>query len=79
MGLFCGTILTIRSKVGMMQQNYNVTDRVNYRADAKRFTHRRCKKLTSCQSWMVQKKHHVKNSSVNSANKCQIYRNMAMD
>ena len=37
MGLFCGTILTIRSKMGMIQQNDNVTDRVNYRADAKRF------------------------------------------
>ena len=43
MGLFCGTISTIRSKVGMIQQNYNMTDQVNYRADAKRFTHRRCK------------------------------------
>ena len=49
MGLFCGTILSIKSKVGMMQQNYNVTDLVSYGADAKRFTHRRCKKLTSCQ------------------------------
>ena len=35
--------------MGMIQQNYNMTDRVNYGADAKRFTHRRCKKLTSCQ------------------------------
>ena len=46
MGLFCRTVLTIRSKMGMIQQNYNMTDRVNYGADAKRFTHRQCKKLT---------------------------------
>ena len=53
----------------MIKQNYNVTDRVNYRADAKRFTHRRCKKLTLCQFLDGAKKlHHVKNSSVNSAN-----------
>ena len=32
-----------------MINKVNVADRVNYRADAKRFTHRRCKKLTSCQ------------------------------
>ena len=38
MGLFCGTILTIRSKVEMIQKNYNMTNRVNHRADAKRFT-----------------------------------------
>ena len=32
------------------QQKYEAITGVNYRADTKRFTHRRCKKLTSCQS-----------------------------
>ena len=40
MGLFYGAVFTIRTKVGMIKQNYNVLDGVNYRADAKRFTHR---------------------------------------
>ena len=46
---FYGTVLTIRSKVEMMQQNHNVTEGINYGADAKRVTHRRLKKLTPCQ------------------------------
>ena len=51
MGLFYGTVLTIRTKMEMTQQNnYRVINRVNYRADAKRFTHRRCKKLTISQN-----------------------------
>ena len=41
--------LTIRTKVVMIQQKYETITEVNYRADTKRFTHRRCKKLTSCQ------------------------------
>ena len=58
----------------MIQQNYKVTDRVNYRADAKLFTHRRCKKLTSCQFLDgVKKYHHAKNSGINSAN--DVYNN----
>ena len=58
--------------MGMIQQNYNVTDRVNYRANAKRFTYRRCKQLTSCQFLDgAKKKTPVKNSGVNSTNKYQ--------
>ena len=49
MRLFYGTISTIRTKEGMIQQSYKVIDAVNYSTDAKRFTDRRCKKLTLCQ------------------------------
>ena len=44
-----GTVLAFRTLKGMVQQNYNAVDGVNYSADMKRFTHRRCKKLRSCQ------------------------------
>ena len=40
--------LTIRTKVVLIQQKYEAINGVNYRADKKQFTHRRCKKLT-CQ------------------------------
>ena len=36
-------------KVGTVQQNNNMIDGVNLRAEAKQFTHRRCKVLTQCQ------------------------------
>ena len=42
-------ISTMRTKVETIQQIDNVTDGVNLRAEAKRFTHRRCKVLTYCQ------------------------------
>ena len=48
-GIFSWYALTIRTKVTMIQQNYKTITGVNYRADTKRFTHRRCKNLTSCQ------------------------------
>ena len=48
----------------MIQQNYNVTDWVNHRADAKWFTDRRCKTST-CQFL------DGANSSVNSGNDYQ--------
>ena len=35
MGLFYGTVFDYRIKVGMTQQNNNVIDGVNYRADMK--------------------------------------------
>ena len=40
MGLFInyGRAFSVRGKVGIIQQNYNLTDGVNYGADAKRFT-----------------------------------------
>ena len=38
MGLFL-MVLTIRTKEWMIQQKYNVTDGVNYRADMNKFTH----------------------------------------
>ena len=37
--------LTIRTKMVMIQQMYEVITRVNYRADRKQFTHRQCKNL----------------------------------
>ena len=40
---------TMRTKVGTIQQNNNIIDGVNLRAETKRFTHRRCKELTPCQ------------------------------
>ena len=45
MGLCFGMVLTIRTKEGMIQQKYNMTDGVNYRADINKFTHtsRQCK------------------------------------
>ena len=58
--LFYGMFFTARTKMGMIQQSYNEIDRINFRADAKRFTHktkkkdnimsivRRCKKITPC-------------------------------
>ena len=60
MVLFCGMFLTTRTKMGMIRQSYNGIDGINFRADAKRFTHktkkknnimsavRRCKKITQC-------------------------------
>ena len=39
MGLLFGMILTIRTKEGIIQQQYNVIDGVNYRADMNNFTH----------------------------------------
>ena len=47
-GIFSWYGLTIRTKVVMIQQKYEAITGVNYRADSKRFTHRQCKKLTSC-------------------------------
>ena len=38
----------MRAKVGTIQQNNKVIDRVNLRAEAKRSTHRRCKVLIQC-------------------------------
>ena len=38
--------LTKKEKVGMIQQNNNVRDGVNLRAEVKLFTHRQCKVLT---------------------------------
>ena len=67
MVLFYGTVLAMRTKVGTIEQNSNVIDGVNLRAEAKRFTHRRCKVLTSCQFLDDAKIGIiVKNSSVNS-------------
>ena len=37
------------NQVVMIQQKYGAITGVNYRVDTKRFTHRRCKKLTSSQ------------------------------
>ena len=53
----------------MIQQNYNVTDGVNFRADAERFTRKQYKKLTSCQLLDdAKQKHHLENFSVNALN-----------
>ena len=38
--LFYGMVLTKRTKVGPIQQNYNIIDGINFRAVAKRFTHK---------------------------------------
>ena len=58
---FDGAIfLTIRTKVMMIKQKYEAITGVNYRADTKRFTHRRCKKLTSCQFLDDAKKYYQK-------------------
>ena len=58
--LFYGMFFTARTRMGMIQQSYNEIDGINFRADAKRFTHktkkkdnimsivRRCKKITPC-------------------------------
>ena len=37
-------IFTTRAEVGMIQQNYNVIDGVNFRAEAKRLTHKAMQK-----------------------------------
>ena len=52
----------------MIRQKYEGITEVNYRADTKRFIHRRCKKLTSGQSLDDAKNNMSKNPSVNSAN-----------
>ena len=53
MGLFYDTVLIIRGKLGIIQQNCHLTDGVNHRADMKQFTHtgahRLRRILTSCQ------------------------------
>ena len=41
-------VLTIRTKEGMIQQMYDVIDRVSYRADMNKFTHTGRQILTSC-------------------------------
>ena len=51
-----GVVLTKGTKVGMIRPNYNVTDGINFRAEAKRLTHK-----------TMQKKHHVIFPGVNSA------------
>ena len=50
-------VLTKRTKVGMIRQHYNVIDRINFRAEAKRFTHKT----------IDAKKNHVIFPGVNSA------------
>ena len=44
MVLFYGMVLTTRTKVGMMRQNYNMIDGINFRAEAKQFTHKTMQK-----------------------------------
>ena len=47
MGIFSWYGLTIRTEVvTIIQQKYEEITGVNYRTDTKRFTHRRCKKLS---------------------------------
>ena len=38
-------VLTKRTKVEMIQQNYNMIDEINFRAEAKRFTHKTIQKI----------------------------------
>ena len=57
--LFYSMVLNTRTTVGMIRQNYNVIDGINFRAEAKQFTHqtmqkdnimlilRQCKKITT--------------------------------
>ena len=49
MGIFSWYGFTIRTIVAMIQQKYESITGVKYGADTKRFTHRRCKKLTTRQ------------------------------
>ena len=42
--LLDGMFFTPRTKMGMIQQSYNEIDRINFRADVKRFTHKTKKK-----------------------------------
>ena len=44
--VFYGRVLTIRTKVGMIQQNNNVIDGGNLRTEVKQITHGQCKVLT---------------------------------
>ena len=44
-----GMFLTTRTKMGMIRESYNGIGGMNFRADAKRFTHKAKKKITSCQ------------------------------
>ena len=44
MVLFYGMFLTTRTKMGMIRESYNGIDGINFRADAKRFTHKAKKK-----------------------------------
>ena len=39
-----GIILTMRAKVGMMQENYDIIDEVNCKVEVKQFA--QCKKIT---------------------------------
>ena len=39
MVLFYGMFWTARAKIGMIRQSYNGIDGINFRAEAKRFTH----------------------------------------
>ena len=48
--LFYRTLLTTKVKVGMIQPDYNVIDRVNHRAEFKQFAHRRCQKRNDVMS-----------------------------
>ena len=43
-----GMALTSRTKVGMIRQNHNLIDRINFRSEAKQFTHKTMQKTTSC-------------------------------
>ena len=49
MVLFYGVFLTTRTKMGMIRQRYNGIEGINFRANAKRFSHKTKKKITSCQ------------------------------
>ena len=59
-------VLSKRTKVGMVRQNYNVIDRVNFRAEAKRFTHKTTDaKKTSCYfSWCKFNYYHLGQSGI---------------
>ena len=37
--LFYSMVLTTRTKVGMIRQNFNLIDEINFSAEAKRFTY----------------------------------------
>ena len=60
--------MSVRTKMGMIRQHYNVTDRINFRADAKRFTHKMMKEKHLINSKTMQKNPHVIFPNVNSAN-----------
>ena len=47
--LFYGMFFPARTKMGMIQQSYNEIDGINFRAYAKRFTHKTKKKDNMCQ------------------------------